>query len=226
MEIKFRRKDLLKAMRRIDRVYADLTEKLASPELSEQEQKDLEARRRAREEFLLPMYHQVAVQFVDLHDTPGRMQEKGAITDILDWKSARCFFYWRLRRLLLEETAKAEILKANAELSDGHVQSMLRRWFVETEGTVKAYLWDNNQAVVEWLEKHLAKEDGMRSAIRENIKYLKRDYALKHIRSLVQANPEVAMDCIIHMSQHITPAQRAKISHLLATMDNPAPSPS
>ncbi|KAL2091869.1 hypothetical protein ACEWY4_011667 [Coilia grayii] len=226
VEIKFRRKDLLKTMRRIDRVYADLTEKLASPELSEQEQKDLEARRRAREEFLLPMYHQVAVQFVDLHDTPGRMQEKGAITDILDWKSARCFFYWRLRRLLLEETAKAEILKANAELSDGHVQSMLRRWFVETEGTVKAYLWDNNQAVVEWLEKHLAKEDGMRSAIRENIKYLKRDYALKHIRSLVQANPEVAMDCIIHMSQHITPAQRAKISHLLATMDNPAPSPS
>ena len=47
---------------------------------------------------------------------------------------------------------------------------------------LKAYLWDNNQAVVEWLEKHLAKEDGTRSAIRENIKYLKRDYALKHIR--------------------------------------------
>lgn len=33
-----------------------------------------------REEFLLPIYHQVAVQFADLHDTPGRMQEKGVIT--------------------------------------------------------------------------------------------------------------------------------------------------
>lgn len=32
-----------------------------------------------REEFLLPIYHQVAVQFADLHDTPGRMQEKGVI---------------------------------------------------------------------------------------------------------------------------------------------------
>ena len=31
--------------------------------------------------------------------------------------------------------------------------------------------------MVEWLEKHLANEDGTRSAIRENIKYLKRDYA-------------------------------------------------
>lgn len=46
----------------------------------------------------------------------------------------------------------------------------------------QAYLWDSNQVVVEWLEKQLAEDDGMRSAIRENIKYLKRDYALKHIR--------------------------------------------
>ncbi|KAG7480864.1 hypothetical protein MATL_G00060810 [Megalops atlanticus] len=220
VEIKFRRKDLLKTMRRIDPVYAKLAEQLGTPELPAEERKNLECKLRAREEFLLPIYHQVAVQFVDLHDTPGRMQEKGVITDILDWKNARSFFYWRLRRLLLEDVVKNEILQANKELSDGHIQSMLRRWFVETEGTVKAYLWDNNKVVVEWLEKNLAEGDGTRSAIRENIKYLKRDYALKHIRSLVQANPEVAMDCIIHMSQNISPSQRAKISHLLATMDS------
>ncbi|KAJ8286073.1 hypothetical protein GJAV_G00034250 [Gymnothorax javanicus] len=220
VEIKFRRKDLLKTMRRIDPTYARLAEQLGTPELSEEERKDLEGKLKAREEFLLPMYHQVAVQFVDLHDTPGRMQEKGVITDILDWKNARGFFYWRLRRLLLEQVVKGDVLRANGELSDGHIQSMLRRWFVETEGTVKAYLWENNKVVVEWLEKHLSVEDGARSAIRENIKYLKRDYALKHIRSLVQANPEVAMDCIIHMGQNITPSQRAKITHLLATMDS------
>lgn len=112
----------------------------------------------------MPIYHQVAVQFVELHDTPGRMQEKGVITvsersdvmtdlyvyvvfrvsrftvplqDILDWKNVRTFFYWRLRRLLLEQVVKCEILQANKDLSDGHMQSMLRRWFVETEGTVK-----------------------------------------------------------------------------------------
>ncbi|XP_030647474.1 acetyl-CoA carboxylase 2 [Chanos chanos] len=223
VEIKFRRKDLLKTMRRTDPVYASLAEQLGTPELSGEERTNLEAKLKAREEFLLPIYHQVAVQFVDLHDTPGRMQEKGVITDILDWKDARTFFYWRLRRLLLEEVVKNEILQANRDLSNGHIQSMLRRWFVETEGTVKAYLWDNNKVVVEWLERHLSTEDGTRSAIRENIKYLKRDYALKHIRSLVQANPEVAMDCIIHMSQIISTSQRAKISHLLATMDGPTP---
>uniref|UniRef100_A0A7N6ABW2 acetyl-CoA carboxylase n=1 Tax=Anabas testudineus TaxID=64144 RepID=A0A7N6ABW2_ANATE len=218
VEIKYKRKDLLKTMRRIDSVYASLVEQLGK--LSDKQCRELESKLKAREEFLLPIYHQVAVQFVDLHDTPGRMQEKGVITDILDWKNVRSFFYWRLRRLLLEQVVKCEILQANKDLGDGHMQSMLRRWFVETEGTVKAYLWDNNQAVVEWLEKHLSKEDGTRSTIRENIKYLKRENTLKLIRSLVQANPDVAMDCIIHMSQNITPSQRAKLSHLLATMDS------
>lgn len=46
----------------------------------------------------------------------------------------------------------------------------------------QGYLWDNNQVVVEWLEKHMQEDDGSKSAIRENIKYLKRDYVLKRIR--------------------------------------------
>ncbi|KAM8960679.1 LOW QUALITY PROTEIN: acetyl-CoA carboxylase 2 [Pelodytes ibericus] len=224
VEIRFRRKDLIKTMRRIDPGYAHIVEQLGTPELSERERKELEKKLKAREELLLPIYHQVAVKFADLHDTPGRMQEKGVITDVLEWKGARTFLYWRLRRLLLEEVVKSEILHANSELSDIHIQSMLRRWFMETEGAVKAYLWDNNQVVVEWLEKHLQEEDGTRSAIRDNIKYLKRDYALKHIRGLVQANPDIAMDCIVHMTQQITPAQRAQLAKHLSTMDNNASS--
>ncbi|XP_069817486.1 acetyl-CoA carboxylase 2 isoform X2 [Dendropsophus ebraccatus] len=220
VEIRFRRKDLIKTMRRLDPVYTQIVEQLGTPELSESERKSLEKKLKAREEQLLPIYHQIAVKFADLHDTPGRMQEKGVITDIVVWKEARTFMYWRLRRLLLEEEVKREILHANSELSDIHIQSMLRRWFMETEGTVKAYLWDNNQMVVEWLEKHLQEEDGARSAIRENIKYLKRDYALKHIRGLVLANPEITMDCIVHMTQQITPAQRAQLTRLLSTMEN------
>lgn len=51
-----------------------------TPELSPADRKELEAKLKEREEFLAPMYQQVAMQFADLHDTPGRMQEKGAIT--------------------------------------------------------------------------------------------------------------------------------------------------
>ncbi|XP_062816368.1 acetyl-CoA carboxylase 2 isoform X2 [Anolis carolinensis] len=224
VEIKFRKKDLVKTMRRVDEACASIAQRLGAPDLPKEKRRDLEMQLQAREEHLLPIYHQVAVQFADLHDTPGRMQEKGVITDILQWKTARSFFYWRLRRLLLEEVVKADILSANHELSNSHIQSMLRRWFLETEGTVKGYLWDNNQVVVEWLEKHLKEEDGAKSAIRDNIKYLKRDYALKHIRNLVQANPEVTLDCIIHMTQDLSRAQRTQVVRLLATMDNPTSS--
>lgn len=41
-------------------------------------------------------------------------------------------------------------------------------------------------------------------------------------RSLVQDNPEVAVDCIVYMSQHISPAERAQVIHLLSTMDSAA----
>uniref|UniRef100_A0A5F8ARL9 acetyl-CoA carboxylase n=1 Tax=Macaca mulatta TaxID=9544 RepID=A0A5F8ARL9_MACMU len=222
VEIKFRKKDLIKSMRRIDPAYKKLMEQLGEPDLSDKDRRDLEGRLKAREDLLLPIYHQVAVQFADFHDTPGRMLEKGVISDILEWKTARTFLYWRLRRLLLEDQVKQEILRASGELSHVHIQSMLRRWFVETEGAVKAYLWDNNQVVVQWLEQHWQVEDGPRSTIRENITYLKHDSVLKTIRGLVQENPEVAVDCVIYLSQHISPAERAQVIHLLSTMDSPA----
>uniref|UniRef100_A0A670JFK2 acetyl-CoA carboxylase n=1 Tax=Podarcis muralis TaxID=64176 RepID=A0A670JFK2_PODMU len=80
VEIKFRRKELLKTMRRIDATYARIAEQLGSLRLSAEEHKELEKQLKAREDYLLPIFHQVAVQFADLHDTPGRMQEKGVVT--------------------------------------------------------------------------------------------------------------------------------------------------
>ncbi|XP_069353651.1 acetyl-CoA carboxylase 2 [Eulemur rufifrons] len=222
VEIKFRKKDLIKSMRRLDPAYKKLVEQLGAPELSEKERKELEGRLKAREDLLLPIYHQVAVQFADLHDTPGRMLEKGVISDILEWKTARTFLYWRLRRLLLEDQVRQEILQASGPLSHVHIQSMLRRWFVESEGAVKAYLWDNNQVVVQWLEQHWQAEDGLHSTIRENIKCLQHDFVLKTIQDLVQENPEVAMDCVMYLSQHISPAERAQVAHLLSTLESPA----
>ena len=63
--------------------------------------------------------------------------ELSATQDILEWPTSRQFFYWRLRRLLLEDAVKGKIHAANNELTDGQVQAMLRRWFVEAEGAVK-----------------------------------------------------------------------------------------
>ena len=61
VEIKFRQKDKVKMMARLDKPYATILEKLRSPELTTAEQQQLEEQQKAREELLSPMYHQVGV---------------------------------------------------------------------------------------------------------------------------------------------------------------------
>ena len=80
VEIKFRKKDLVKTMSRLDDTCRELTQKLNSPNLRSDEKQELEKKLAMREEKLMPMYHTVAVQFADLHDTPGRMEEKGVVS--------------------------------------------------------------------------------------------------------------------------------------------------
>jgi acetyl-CoA carboxylase / biotin carboxylase 1 len=75
---------------------------------------------------LLHVYHTVAVHFADLHDTPERMLEKGCISDIIPWGSSRSFFYWRLRRCLLEDHFVKKILKVQKSLSVGQAKCKLQ----------------------------------------------------------------------------------------------------
>ena len=79
VEIKFRRKDIVKAMNRLDKTYSELQSRLKSPGLPSEERGTLEAQLTAREEFLSSTFHQIAVDFADLHDTPGRMLKKGCV---------------------------------------------------------------------------------------------------------------------------------------------------
>ena len=51
-----------------------------------------------REKTLAPLYTQIAHEFADLHDRAGRMKAKGCITEVLEWRTAREYFYWRIRR--------------------------------------------------------------------------------------------------------------------------------
>jgi ABC-type phosphate transport system auxiliary subunit len=80
VEIKFRFKDLSKVMERLDPKCIQLNQQMSCPELNKLERCKLEKKMSEHEEELKPLYRQVAVAFADLHDTPGRMQEKGVIT--------------------------------------------------------------------------------------------------------------------------------------------------
>lgn len=66
-------------MHRVDEVLKEAKRKLQSLELSPEEKTSIEQCITEREKYLMPMYHQVAVHFADLHDTPERMHEKGVI---------------------------------------------------------------------------------------------------------------------------------------------------
>lgn len=51
----------------------------------------------------------VAVQFADLHDTPGRMEARGAVRKVVSWSESRSFFFWRLRRRLAEFDLRKQV---------------------------------------------------------------------------------------------------------------------
>ena len=78
--IKYREKDVLATINRLDSVCIDILSQLKATDLSPAERRELESKLSDRQTLLLPMYHQVAVQFADLHDTAGRMKEKGVIS--------------------------------------------------------------------------------------------------------------------------------------------------
>ena len=80
VEIKYRKRELQKTMRRIDETCKHIVEKMNNPTIEAKEHAKLEKELKEREEMLLPMYHQIAVHFADLHDTPGRMEELGVIS--------------------------------------------------------------------------------------------------------------------------------------------------
>ncbi|KAJ9224645.1 hypothetical protein DTO166G5_4606 [Paecilomyces variotii] len=110
--IKYRREKQLDTMARLDPTYGELRRSLQDTSLSKEQLSEIKAKMAEREEQLLPVYQQIALQFADLHDRAGRMEAKGTIRQALRWKEARRFFYWRLRRRLSEELILKRMIAA------------------------------------------------------------------------------------------------------------------
>lgn len=112
--IKYRRDKQLDTMARLDAKYGELRRSLADDSLTKEQLSEVKTQMAAREELLLPVYTQIALQFADLHDRAGRMQAKNTIRQPLQWANARRFFYWRLRRRLSEEMIVKRMVAASA----------------------------------------------------------------------------------------------------------------
>ena len=158
VEIKYRQRDLLKTMGRLDpqckeqkeliKSIKSLNEVVESTGIEDIDQneskkpvnnsgtkeklKELETSLETREKYLLPIYHQISVTFADLHDTPGRMMQKKVIRNIIDWTKSRKYFYWRFRHLIARNYVIRNIteqIKSRIEFEDAI--SIIKKCFFE-----------------------------------------------------------------------------------------------
>jgi acetyl-CoA carboxylase/biotin carboxylase 1 len=159
--VKYRTKDLIKTMHRLDDELNSLDAKLAGESLSVDEASIVKNAIAQRERALLPVYEQISVQFCELHDTPGRMKAVGVIEKEVEWRQARSFFYWRLRRKLAEFDLRKQLIQA-AEVGRGvkaptpiEASTTIEQWFLES-GEMTKNDWQNDQKVLTWMADHHA----------------------------------------------------------------------
>jgi hypothetical protein len=157
--VKYREKDLLKTMRRIDNKLRDLYEKLDVSSGTDAE--DIKKSIALREKSLLPVYTQISVQFCELHDTPGRMKAVGVITKDIEWEDSRTFFFWRLRRKLAEFDLRKKIMfagdvgRGTSLMTPIDASLMVKQWFIESEGC-SPHSWDDDKRVLAWMGRNNA----------------------------------------------------------------------
>uniref|UniRef100_A0A0R3X0R7 Acetyl-CoA carboxylase n=1 Tax=Hydatigena taeniaeformis TaxID=6205 RepID=A0A0R3X0R7_HYDTA len=117
VEIKYRSADLIATMNRLDELCANLTAQVAAAKAASPQSfavvKELQDRLKQRQEYLMPIYQQVAHHFADLHDTPGRLVARGLVHGSVEWGSSRAFFFARLARRVLEQEAVGRFWRAH-----------------------------------------------------------------------------------------------------------------
>lgn len=143
-EVKYRAPEQKLAMGRLDPQIIDLNEALSSSPndaATDATHKEISAREKA----LSPLYTQIAHEFADLHDRSGRMKAKGVITDELDWKTSRGYFYWRIRRRQGEDQIKDAMIEASGgEMSFDEACERVGRLIAG----------ESDKEVVAWIEGH------------------------------------------------------------------------
>lgn len=156
--VKYRTKDLIKTMHRLDKTLIDLDTQLidGKDSLTEKEVGTIQELIKSRECALLPVYEQISVQFCELHDTPGRMEAVGVIRQQVEWKTARSFFYWRLRRKLAEFDLRKKICDASTvgrgvtNPTPLEATDMIKQWFVQSPG-MDEMKWEDDKMMLGWM---------------------------------------------------------------------------
>uniref|UniRef100_A0A914WMT1 Acetyl-CoA carboxylase n=1 Tax=Plectus sambesii TaxID=2011161 RepID=A0A914WMT1_9BILA len=234
VEIKYRQRDLLKTIHRLDDRVKELVQLLAAA-TDEAAKAKLTAELTEREEHLLPLYHTVAVQFADLHDTTGRMLAKGVIAAEVRWRDARKHFYWRLRRRLIEDVVKSEIVKCAVNEAEDSLTSSasLERFFAlaNVRFNDRTAAWEDDEQVAIWLEEQWADstsqvrmyvDERKKNAVLDNVRrqLTDKDLKLEALKEMM-SNTEFRAEAFKHLLAQLSEKERQEVKQQLTATDQP-----
>lgn len=197
VNIKFRRDKQLDTMARLDPAYAGLKRALADKSLTAENQAKIKDQMNEREKLLLPVYSQISLQFADLHDRAGRMEAKDTIRHPLQWKNARRFFYWRLRRRLNEESIikKMAATTVRDPVTRAVCLQSLQAWTGITE------FEKDDRAVAQWYEEN-------KKQISTKVDALRIEGVASDMASLLRGNKEGGLKGIKQVLSMLPVAER------------------
>ena len=203
--IKYRRDRQIDTITRLDPTYAGLKASLAKPDITPEQQANIKVKMTEREQLLLPVYSQIALQFADLHDRAGRMKAKNTIRSSLVWKNARRFFYWRLRRRVNEEHLLKRMASASANkdhVSRASSLNKLKAWSNVSD------FENNDRAVATWYEEN-------KTTITTKLSGLKSEGVAFDIAALLSANKESGMQGLKRYLEQLPVSEREEALKLL-----------
>jgi len=146
VEIKFRKeRELHAAMNRLDSRLIELRKRYEA-EPDDHKRETIKVEIENRQEELFPVYQQIALHFADLHDTPGRMKAKEVIRSVVEWKNARSYFYYRLRRLLAEEKLREKLAEYQPTYTHEQGTQSLK-------SMLPSDIWEDDKQFTEWAER-------------------------------------------------------------------------
>lgn len=213
--IKYRKERQLETMARNDPTYGALKRKLNDPATPHDQLQSIKAEMTEREQLLLPVYNQIALQFADLHDRSGRMEAKGVIRSSLRWQNARRFFYWRLRRRLNEEYILKKLATAAAPSSAEHSSAKLDP-ATRSKGLEMLKAWSavpkfdqDDMSVAVWYEEN-------RKTVHDRVELLKRDGIALEVAQLMRKDREGGLKGVMALLSTLPTGEKEEVLKMLS----------
>jgi acetyl-CoA carboxylase/biotin carboxylase 1 len=155
VEVKYRKPRVQATMNRLDAEYAKLKAAAEDPKATPEEKQAATTALEAREKHLGPSFHQIAVEFADLHDRSGRMAAK-ADCQPCDWENSRRQIYWSLRRKLSEVRIMKKLAAANPNLTYPERKEMYNQLLpseLSGDAEIAAFLERSGESIEDYVQE-------------------------------------------------------------------------